>query len=149
MSKEKRNATTYSFGCVYAVEFGDVVKIGFTTNFNERLKSLKTTLKYRDDNKQVGRAYCSKKHHYANRSERWLHDKFSDKRVANTELFQITFEEAKKAIKQVEQMKLYSDEEWNQKREHDRACDEFFNALCFGRIKEPEEAFADILKKFR
>ena len=105
--------TTYAEGCVYAVEFGDVVKIGFTTDFNERLKSLKTALKYRDEKKRIGRTYCSKKHHYANRSEHWLHDKFSGRRVEGTELFRITFEEAEKAIKQVEHMKLYSDEEWD------------------------------------
>ena len=129
MEEKKRNVTAYSLGCVYAVEFGNVVKIGFTTNFEKRIKSLKKTFRYRNEKRKIGKTYCSNEMHYVTRAEAFLHEMFKDKRIEHTELFRITFEEAEKAIKEVEQLKLYSDEDWERHLEAERTREEWWNSI--------------------
>ena len=145
MEEKKRNVTAYSLGCVYAVEFGNVVKIGFTTNFEKRIKSLKTQLHYRNEKKKIGRTYCSKEMHYATRAETFLHESLKDRRIEHTELFKITFEEAEKAIKEVEQLKLYSDDELNTKHDNDLEIEKTLKMLD-ERIKESEERIKEHTK---
>ena len=138
MEEKKRNVTAYSLGCVYAVEFGNVVKIGFTTDFEKRIKSLKQTFRYRNEKRKIGKTYCSSEMHYATRAEDFLHERFKDRRIEHTELFRITFEEAEKAIKEVEQLKLYSDDELNTKHDNDREIEKTLKMLD-ERIKESDE----------
>lgn len=139
MEEKKRNVTAYNLGCVYAVEFGNVVKIGFTTNFEKRIKSLKQTLRYRNEKKKIGKTYCSNEMHYATRAEAFLHEMFKDRRIEHTELFRITFEEAEKAIKEVEQLKLYSDDDWERHLEAERKCEEMFNSIFIDNGESEEE----------
>lgn len=129
MEENKRNVTAYSLGCVYAVEFGNVVKIGFTTDFEKRIKSLKQTLRYRNEKKKIGKMYCSNEMRYARRAEAFLHKRFKGMRIEGTELFRITFEEAEKAIKEVEQLKLYSDDDRERHLEAERKCEKIFNSI--------------------
>ena len=129
MKENKRNVTAYSLGYVYAVEFGNVVKIGFTTDFEKRIKSLKLTLRYRNEKDKIGKTYCSNEMHYARRAEAFLHERFKNRRIEGTELFRITFKTAEKAIKEVEQLKLYSDDEWERHLEAERKREEMFNSI--------------------
>ena len=139
MKEKKRNVTAYSLGCVYAVEFGNVVKIGFTTNFEKRIQSLKQTFRYRNEKRKIGKTYCSNEMHYATRAEAFLHERFKDRRIEHTELFRITFEEAEKAIKEVEQLKLYSDEDWERHLEAERESDKMFNSIFIDNGESEEE----------
>lgn len=129
MEENKRNVTAYSLGCIYAVEFGNVVKIGFTTDFENRIKSLKLTLRYRNEKDKIGKTYCSNEMRYARRAETFLHKRFKDRRIEGTELFRITFEEAEKAIKKVERLKLYSDDDRERHLEAERKSKEMFNSI--------------------
>lgn len=129
MEENKRNVTSYSLGCVYAVEFGNVVKIGFTTDFEKRIKSLKLTLRYRNEKEKIGKMYCSNEMRYARRAETFLHERFKNRRIEGTELFRITFEVAKKAIKEVEQLKLYSDDDRERHLEAERKFEKIFNSI--------------------
>lgn len=149
MKENKRNVTTYSLGCIYAVEFGNVVKIGFTTDFEKRIKSLKLTLRYRNEKDKIGRTYCSKEMHYATRAEAFLHKRFKNRRIEGTELFRITFEEAEKAIKEVEQLKLYSDEDLERHLEAERKREKWWNSLdeYSERAKKSEESYNEALKE--
>ena len=139
MEEKNRNVTAYSLGCVYAVEFGNVVKIGFTTNFEKRIKSLKQTFRYRNEKRKIGKTYCSNEMHYATRAEAFLHERFKERRIEHTELFRITFEEAEKAIKEVEQLKLYSDEDWERLLEAERISDKMFNSIFIDNVESEEE----------
>ena len=139
MEDKKRNVTAYSLGCVYAVEFGNVVKIGFTTNFEKRIKSLKQTFSYRNEKRKIGKTYCSNEMHYATRAEAFLHKMFKDRRIEHTELFRITFEEAEKAIKEVEQLKLYSDEDWERHLEAERESKKMFDSIFIDNGESEEE----------
>ena len=149
MEEKKRNVTACSLGCVYAVEFGNVVKIGFTTDFEKRIKSLKLTLRYRNEKEKIGKTYCSNEMHYATRAESFLHERFKDRRIEGTELFRITFEEAEKAIKEVEQLKLYSDEDWERHLEAERTSEKWWNSLeeYSERAKKSEESYNEALKE--
>ena len=129
MEEKKRNVTACSLGCVYAVEFGNVVKIGFTTDFEKRIKSLKQTFRYRNEKRKIGKTYCSNEMHYATRAEAFLHERFKNRRIEGTELFRITFEVAKKAIKKVEQLKLYSEEDWERHLEAERTSEKWWNSI--------------------
>ena len=149
MEEKKGNVTAYSLGCVYAVEFGDVVKIGFTTNFEKRIKSLKQTLRYRNEKRKIGKTYCSNEMHYATRAEAFLHERFKDRRIEGTELFRITFEEAEKAIKEVEQLKLYSDEDEERRLEAKRISEKMFNSIFIdnGESEEEKKELVELTKK--
>ena len=149
MEEKKGNVTAYSLGCVYAVEFGNVVKIGFTTNFEKRIKSLKQTLRYRNEKRKIGKTYCSNEMHYATRAEAFLHERFKDRRIEGTELFRITFEEAEKAIKEVEQLKLYSDEDEERRLEAKRISEKMFNSIFIdnGESEEEKKELVELTKK--
>ena len=149
MEEKKRNVTACSLGCVYAVEFGNVVKIGFTTDFEKRIKSLKQTFRYRNEKRKIGKTYCSNEMHYATRAEAFLHERLKDRRIEHTELFRITFEEAEKAIKEVEQLKLYSDEEWERHLEAKRESEKWWNSLneYSERAEKSEESYNEALKE--
>ena len=149
MEEKKRNVTACSLGCIYAVEFGNVVKIGFTPDFEKRIKSLKQTFRYRNEKKNIGKTYCSNEMHYATRAEAFLHERFKDRRIEHTELFRITFEEAEKAIKEVEQLKLYSDEDWERHLEAERESEKWWNSLdeYSERAKKSEESYNEALKE--
>lgn len=129
MEENKRNVTAYNLGYVYAVEFGNVVKIGFTTDFEKRIKSLKQTLRYRNEKEKIGKTYCSNEMHYATRAEAFLHERFKNRRIEGTELFRITFEEAEKAIKKVERLKLYSDDNLERHLETERKFEKWWNSI--------------------
>lgn len=147
--KKQESVTAYSLGCIYAVEFGNVVKIGFTTDFEKRIKSLKQTFRYRNEKRKIGKTYCSNEMHYATRAEAFLHERFKDRRIEGTELFRITFEEAEKAIKEVEQLKLYSDEDWERHLEDERKSEKWWNSLeeYSERAEKSEESYNEALKE--
>ena len=149
MREKKRNVTAYRLGCVYAVEFGNVVKIGFTTDFEKRIKSLKQTFRYRNEKEKIGKTYCSNEMHYATRAEAFLHERFKDRRIGRTELFRITFEEAEKAIREVEQLKLHSDDDWERHLEAERESDKWFDSLeeHSERAEKSEESYNEPLKE--
>ena len=93
-----------SIGVIYAVEYGDLVKIGCTRNPKIRLFALKSQCeKY--SNKRFGRVLISEFHCGYSGTEHELHAAFSPKRITDTELFTVTLEEVQKAIKQMPDLK--------------------------------------------
>ena len=148
MEEKKRNVTACSLGCVYAVEFGNVVKIGFTKDFEKRIKSLRLTLRYRNEKEKIGRTYCSNEMHYATRAEAFLHKRFRNRRIEGTELFRITFEEAKKAIKKVEHLKLYSDDDCERHLEAERTREEWWNSFFIDNGESEWATQKEIAKAF-
>lgn len=93
-----------SIGVIYAVEYGDSVKIGCTRNPKNRLFALKSQCeKYSD--KKFGRVLISEFHCGYSGTEHDLHIAFSPQRITDTELFTVTLEEVQKAIKQMPELK--------------------------------------------
>jgi hypothetical protein len=78
-------------GFVYVVEYGDMVKIGFTVDARERF-----AVKYKPAQKlgyERGRCFLSPAHTNYLSTERTLHKHFAEYRAPNTELFRIKFNE--------------------------------------------------------
>lgn len=76
-------------GIVYAIEFGDNIKIGSTKNLNKRYKQLCSNANYYNDIK-IGNCYYTIHHEKYRDTEQLLHKLFSNKRKPNTELFNMT-----------------------------------------------------------
>ena len=88
---EKRLVSTY-LGVVYALEYGDKLKIGHSTRPYTRIMALKRNgEKY--GKVSIWRVCISTPHTNHFEIERVLHEKFLDYRVGNTELFDIGFDE--------------------------------------------------------
>ena len=93
-------------GFVYAVEFGEYVKIGSSKNIKDRIKSLRSMCtKY--CGKTLGRAYISEPHINYIENERLLHEVFSGVCVRGSELFDISIEDV---VKQIDSMDLVNSE---------------------------------------
>ena len=79
-------------GFVYALEFGDMTKIGFTADPRERMMMLKgKALKYAGTH--PGRIFISPAHRHYAETENALHKHFKEYRIPHTELFRIKFSE--------------------------------------------------------
>lgn len=73
------------YGYVYALEWGNTVKIGQTINFKERLTALKCTARYA--NAKIGKIAISIPHSNYIENEKRLHKIYNRQRIENTELF--------------------------------------------------------------
>jgi hypothetical protein len=90
-SVEKENKGTY-LGFFYALEYGDLVKIGSTKNPYQRLLTLKReAASY--NNSRIGRFALSKPQTNYTKNEKILHKVFASCRKSGTELFDISFNE--------------------------------------------------------
>lgn len=79
-------------GYVYALEFGDGIKIGFSTQLKSRIKSLRrSAAKYGD--KETGVVLYSPSHTNYRENERQLHKFFAPQQIKSSERFGITLAE--------------------------------------------------------
>lgn len=76
------------FGYVYALEWGDEVKIGCTRHIATRIKQLRKTAEY--GKVEVGRMAISPLHSNYTENEKVLHNIFQNVRVKGTELFKLS-----------------------------------------------------------
>lgn len=84
------NKKNIFLGFIYVVEFGDMIKIGYTTSPRDRLMMLeKHSVKY--GGVQSGRIFMSPAHMKYQDTERTLHKHFEKYRVPQKELFKIPF----------------------------------------------------------
>lgn len=79
-------------GYVYAIEYGNSIKIGHTTNLQQRIKAIISNAKNYSKIK-VGRIAFSIPHTNYKENERLLHAAFQKIRQAKTELFNLTLDE--------------------------------------------------------
>lgn len=87
--KENFSVKDY-FGVFYALEFGNNVKIGSTSNIVQRIKQLRQTANYAKV--KIGRIAVSQYHtNYAD-NEKYLHEILKEYRLPSTELFDICFD---------------------------------------------------------
>lgn len=97
--KELRAATKnnqplpYDHGVVYFLEINGMVKIGCSHNPSERLANLISNSK-KYFNARIGRIAISQPHNGYRTAERNMHEYFSDCRVKDTELFNVSFPDA-------------------------------------------------------
>lgn len=89
------------FGVVYALEYGDQIKIGSTNKPYERMRALTHNAQKYGDTK-IGSVAFTTPHSNFRSNETLLHRKFASKRKEGTELFNITLEEAIKAFSGLE-----------------------------------------------
>lgn len=85
------------FGYVYFVEYGKFLKIGSTQNPIERLRTLSSNARLYHD-VVLGKIYITPMHTNFEKNEIILHNFFRDERKDNSELFDITIDEAVKSI---------------------------------------------------
>lgn len=85
------------FGYVYFVEYGKFLKIGSTRNPIERLRTLSSNARLYHD-VVLGKIYITPMHTNFEKNEIILHNFFRDERKDNSELFDITIDEAVKSI---------------------------------------------------
>ena len=88
-------------GCVYVTEYGDALKIGHTTNLQQRMKSITSQAK-NYSSKKIGRIVFSKLHTNHKENELALHRFFKKYRVGKSELFDLTYEEFLKELPSLE-----------------------------------------------
>lgn len=88
-------------GYVYAVEFGDHVKIGSTDNPINRINSL-ASMARNYCFAGIGRVALSPVHSNFRTNEMILHAVFSEKRIADGELFDVSFDSAVEALSKSE-----------------------------------------------
>jgi hypothetical protein len=109
-------------GVVYAVEYGDKLKIGYSTKPYTRIMVLKRNAeKY--GNMALGRVCISSPHTNYREIESFLHGRFADLRIEGTELFNIKFDDF---------VKIFRFEKINFKDETEsirRRSQAFFNGL--------------------
>ena len=122
----KKRLPTY-FGVVYAVEYGEFIKIGVSTYPAQRFKALATVGRNYAD-KALGRALVSQPHTNYLENERYLHNLFSKKRIGNGELFGITLEEFAQTPKEI----IFANDAASKKAKGDAAVGQLIEFL-FGR----------------
>ena len=87
----KQGSNDY-MGFVYAVEYGEDVKIGCTSELKSRISALKSQAeKYAD--KKLGKFVYSPEHTNYRENEKILHLHFQSNRCGKSELFKITLDE--------------------------------------------------------
>ncbi len=97
---EKSLKDTY-LGIVYAIEYGDMLKIGHSSKPYSRIMALKRNAeKY--GNLQIGRVCISQSHTNHKEVESFLHGVFSQYRKEGTELFQVKFDDFVRDFEEME-----------------------------------------------
>ena len=91
--KAIENNTPNHFGYVYFIEYGDLIKIGYSKAPYKRLITLKRQGEGYSD-KKIGRIALTPMCTNYVKIEMELHELFKDKRKDNTELFEISFYDA-------------------------------------------------------
>lgn len=91
-SKEK------GLGYIYAVEFGDYIKIGYTVSPKSRLATHAATARNYGTFK-TGRVLLSPPHKDYIKTEKTLHDYFTSYRKGGTELFELDFKDMEAQIR--------------------------------------------------
>lgn len=87
-------------GYVYIINFGDCIKIGSSINPRNRIRQVSSYLSsYAGFNKYS--SCISRKHLNYRENEMFLHGKFDDFRINNTELFKVSYSEAVSALKEL------------------------------------------------
>lgn len=79
-------------GYVYAIEYGDFIKIGHTTNLQQRIKAIISNAKNYSKVK-VGRIVFSVPHTNYKENEHLLHEALQKMRQGKAELFNLTLDE--------------------------------------------------------
>lgn len=126
---EKQLKDTYK-GVVYAVEYGNNIKIGYTTKPYSRYVTLKRNAeKY--GAQRLGRICISECHTNYRENEKILHQYFLNFRVPETELFSITLEKFKSEYANV---KLIFKDETNEITKRSEEFCEGMKKLIFGGI---------------
>lgn len=138
MLTRSKEASTIRWGYVYALEFGDKVKIGCTIDASNRFKQLKLSANYSEVS--IGRFAVSPLHSNYKKNERELHEIFKDTRIASTELFKISFDDA------VEKMKCltFSEDKYDEKDALD--LEALKRLLLFGPVKSEEHRYPYYIK---
>ena len=91
-SRTPISGPTQFHGYVYAIEYGDQIKIGMTRNVAQRMKTLKSHAeKY--GSVPTGEFVWSEAHTNFAENEKILHNFFASKRRSGTELFNLTLDE--------------------------------------------------------
>lgn len=88
ISEIKEKTASDQHGVVYAVEYGEHIKIGYTKDLIKRVKSFLRNTKYGD--LSIKRIVYTAFHSNFTENERLLHDLFREFRIKGTELFAIT-----------------------------------------------------------
>lgn len=86
--KEIEKRTQRYSGVIYAIEYGEKIKIGSTTKPYERVRTVVRDIEGYANTK-TGRVLVSELHTNYRENEYFLHGKFSDFRIRNTESFNI------------------------------------------------------------
>lgn len=115
------------FGCIYAVEYGGLVKVGMTTNPLSRVKSLASLARNYGPG-HVGAVILSHPHTNFRENEKRLHQLFADRRVKG-ELFQISLAEFAEAAARLE----FRDDSASLD-EQSRAVTSFFKSVVTGDL---------------
>lgn len=86
-----KGSGSYHSGAIYAIEYGEHLKIGRTKNLKERVRVLsRQAANYAD--LPIGRVAYTEYHAGYVANEKLLHERFSDNRKEGTELFDITLD---------------------------------------------------------
>ena len=117
---EKENTGDYT-GFFYILEYGDLVKIGYTKNPYQRVMALKRNAENYGDLK-LGKIALSIPHTNFSENEKKLHKKFSAYRKSGSELFDLDFQEI---ISKVSDIVEYKDETI----QIEKRTDSFFNGM--------------------
>lgn len=118
-------------GVIYGVEYGDVLKIGYSQNIIKRYNQLKQTTNYSE--KRIGNIEISKNHTNFRENEKILQQHFKDKRVGKTELFNITIDEFKSVLNTLD----YKDESVEISKDN-RNRVEFLKSIVFGMCNKDQ-----------
>lgn len=111
-------------GIVYAIEYGEKVKIGSTTRPYERIRTVARDIEGYANTK-IGRVLVSSLHTNYRENEYFLHGKFSSFRIRNTESFNIKLEDV---------MDVFNKEQLDFKNESRKIDDNILSLLP--RIRE-------------
>ena len=115
----EKNLKTY-FGIVYFLEYGDSLKIGRSIKPYNRMMSLKReATKY--NGTKLGRVAISPPHTNIAENEKVFHKYFEDKRINDTELFNISFDDLLQAYSDISV--LYKDESEEIERQSELFCE--------------------------
>lgn len=150
--KEIEKRTQRYRGSVYAIEYGEKVKIGSTTKPYERIRTVVRDIEGYANTK-TGRVLVSKLHTNYRENEYFLHGKFSDFRIRNTESFNIKLEDV---------MNVFSNEQLDFKDESKKFDNDILSLLprirqMYGKTDQEEikkenndlKKVAKIMKEYR
>lgn len=116
---EKENTTDDLMGYVYIIEWDNKVKIGSSSQIEQRVKTLKRNGEIYG-NCHLGRIGISPAHTNYYENEKMLHAYFADCRIETTELFQIPFDDI---ILSIPDTILYKNEVVELKEKHEKASE--------------------------